>query len=176
MPLCGKMSVLLGWDLQDLPFSADRKASYRKAGRDAPVQPALFQGGTPMHSLSINGEIVIPSIPEGIERRRRPRQLCEAMAVAAVVRPELLFRGTIRNISEGGCYFETQARLSLEPSTEVRLRFKLSDRRYTTLARVRNMVPGRGMGLEFAFTNGKAEQSIQSLIRALDASKLAKSL
>jgi hypothetical protein len=129
-----------------------------------------------MHSLTINGEIVIPSIPEGNERRRHPRHLCEAMAVASVVRPELLFRGTIRNISEAGCYFETQARLSLYPSTEVCLRFKLSDRRYTTRARVKNMAPGRGMGLEFLFANGKAEHAIQSLIRALDTAKLAKSL
>lgn len=127
-----------------------------------------------MHSLTISGEIVISPIADGDDRRRHPRLLCEAKAT--VIRPELLFRGTIRNISEGGCYFETQARLSLKPSTEVDLQFKLSDRRYKTRASVRNMVPGRGMGLEFVFADTKAGESIRSLVKALDAAKLAKSL
>jgi len=129
-----------------------------------------------MHSFTIHGEIVIPSIPGGNERRRSPRYLCAATGIATVLRPEMLFRGTLRNISEGGCYFETTARLSLEPSTEVNLRFKLSDRRYSARARVRNMVPGRGIGLEFAFADGKAAESIKSLLRAFDTAKLAKSL
>jgi hypothetical protein len=129
-----------------------------------------------MHAVSINGEIVIPPIPGGNERRRHPRHLCEASAVATVRRPELLFRGTIRNISEMGCYFETPVRLSLEPATVIDLRFRLSDRRYSTHALVRNLVPGRGMGLEFAFTGGKEQESIRSLIRAFDAARLAKSM
>jgi len=129
-----------------------------------------------MHSLTINGEIVIPPITAGNERRRHPRLLCEALATATVIRPELLFRGTIRNISQGGCYFETPAFLSLEVSSEVDLRFKLNDRRYKTRARVRNMVPGRGIGLEFAFAGVKTEDALKSLIKALDAARLAKSL
>lgn len=129
-----------------------------------------------MHTHTINGEIVIPPIPGGNERRRHARHLCEGSAVAAVLRPELLFRGTIRNISEMGCYFETPVRLSLEPATVVDLRFRLSDRRYSTRALVRNLVPGRGMGLEFAFSGGKEQESIQSLIRAFDTARLAKSL
>ncbi len=129
-----------------------------------------------MHSLTISGEIVIPPIPGGTDRRRHPRHLCEALATATVVRPEMLFRGTIRNISEGGCYFETQAHLKLEPASEVDLRFKLNERRYKTRARVRNMIPGRGMGLEFAFANTKAEEPIRSLIKALDAAKFVKSM
>jgi hypothetical protein len=129
-----------------------------------------------MHSLTISGEIVIPPIPGGNERRRHPRLLCEAPATAIVIRPELLFRGTIRNISEGGCYFETQACLSLKTSSEVDLHFKLRDRRYKTRARVRNMVPGRGIGLEFSFADTKTEEFIKGLVRALDAAKLAKSL
>ena len=129
-----------------------------------------------MHSLTINGEIVLLPISDGNDRRRHPRLLCDAQATAALLCPELLFRGTIRNISEGGCYFETQARLSLKPSREVDLRFKLSDRRYRTRACVRNMVPGRGMGLEFVFADAKAAESIRNLVKALDAAKLAKSL
>lgn len=127
-----------------------------------------------MESATFAGEIVIPSIPGRDERRHRPRHLCEAFAEATVLRPELLFRGTIRNISEVGCYFETQARLRLAPATEVHVRFKLSDRRYSARARVRNVAPGRGMGLEFAFADTKAEESIKSLIRALNTAKLAK--
>ena len=129
-----------------------------------------------MHSLTISGEIVIPPIPGGKDRRRHPRHLCDALATATVDRPEMLFRGTIRNISQGGCYFETPAYLRLEPASEVDLRFKLNDRRYKTRARVRNMIPGRGMGLEFAFADIKAEEPIRNLIKALDAAKLAKSL
>jgi hypothetical protein len=129
-----------------------------------------------MHSLTISGEIVISSKSSASDRRRRPRHLCEAMATATVVRPELLFRGTVRNISEGGCYFETQARVSLHPGEEIDLRFNLNDLRYRTRARVRNMVPGRGMGLEFAFADARSEESIRSLVRALNTARLAKSL
>jgi hypothetical protein len=129
-----------------------------------------------MEPATFAGEIVIPSIPDGKERRHRPRHLCEGLAVATVVRPEMLFRGTIRNISESGCYFETQARVSLELSTQVDLRFRLIDRRYSTRALVRNMAPGRGIGLEFAFSNAKAEESIKSVIRALNTAKLAKAI
>jgi hypothetical protein len=129
-----------------------------------------------MHSVTIYGEIVIPPVPGKTEHRRRPRHLCEASAVATILRPELLFRGTIRNISEVGCYFESPARLSLEPATVVDLRFKLNDERYRTRALVRNNVPGRGMGLEFAFTSGQEQNSIRNLIRTFETEKLAKAL
>ncbi|MGB6742488.1 MAG: PilZ domain-containing protein [Terracidiphilus sp.] len=129
-----------------------------------------------MSSPTIIGEIVIPSVPAPKERRHRPRHLCDAPAEATALRPEFLFRGTIRNISEGGCYFETPARLHLELSTEIELRIEVGDRRYSTPARVRNAVPGRGMGLEFAFANAKAVEFIKSLIRMLDTAKLAKSI
>ena len=127
-----------------------------------------------MHSVTLSGEIVIPPIPGAKDRRRHPRHLCDAPAT--VVRPEMLFRGTIRNISEGGCYFETHAHLSLEPATEVDLRFKLNEKRFKTPARVRNMIPGRGIGLEFAFSDTKHSESIRNLIKALHAAGLAKVL
>lgn len=129
-----------------------------------------------MHTHTIHGEIAVPLNPATRERRRRPRHLCEAPAVAAILRPEMVFRGTIRNISESGCYFETPARLSLAPASAVNLRFKLSDRRYSTCALVRNLIPGRGMGLEFAFSRENERESIRSVIRALEIGGPAKSL
>jgi hypothetical protein len=120
-----------------------------------------------MSAPKVNGEIVIPSVPVTNERRRRPRYLCEASAEAAVPRPEFLFRGTIRNISEGGCYFETPARLHLELAAEVDLRINVGDRRYRTPARVRSFVQGRGMGLEFAFADEKAAEVIRGVVQVL---------
>jgi hypothetical protein len=129
-----------------------------------------------MHPLTIHGEIAVPPTPGARERRRRPRHLCEAPAVATIPSPEKVFRGTIRNISEAGCYFETPARLSLALASTVDLRFRLSDRRYSTRALVRNLIPGRGMGLEFNFSGGRELESIRSLIRTLETASLAKSL
>jgi hypothetical protein len=120
-----------------------------------------------MSAPKVNGEIVIPSGRVTNERRRRPRYLCETSAEATVPRPEFLFRGTIRNISEGGCYFETPARLHLELATEVDLRINVGDRRYRTPARVRSSVPGRGMGLEFAFADEKAAEVIRGVVQVL---------
>jgi hypothetical protein len=127
-----------------------------------------------MSSPKITGEIVVPSVPATKDRRAHPRHLCEARAEGALLRSEFLFRGTIRNISEGGCYFETTARPRLKLSTEIGLRIKVGDRRYSTPALVRTFVPGRGMGLEFAFADAKAVEFIKSLIRLLEIAPLAK--
>ena len=129
-----------------------------------------------MNSANITAEITIPPLPATNDRRSRPRHLCDAFAEAAIQRPEMLFRGTLRNISECGCYFETTARLSVKLATEVRLHFKLGERDYSGHARVRNLVPGRGMGLEFAFTDTAAEESIKTIVRALGTADLAKCL
>jgi len=128
-----------------------------------------------MHTRTIQGEIAIHATPATLERRRRPRHLCEASAVATVLRPEMVFRGIIRNISESGCYFETPARLSLAPASTVDLRFRLSEHRYSTRALVRNLIPGRGMGLEFTFSGKGEQERIRSLIRVLEPASPAKS-
>ena len=82
---------------------------------------------------------------------------------------ECLFRGTVRDISEIGCYIMTRACLHLEPSTLVNLRFMVNDNYYRTFARVMDVRPGKGVGLEFLFADADAKASLKGLIYTLDA-------
>jgi hypothetical protein len=97
------------------------------------------------------------------ERRFSRRVSCKGFADAFVVETGYLFRGEIRDISETGCYLMTDARMQLELLTEVDLLFVLNNRKYQTLARVMKIRPGKGVGLEFLFSDQSAEESFKEL-------------
>ena len=107
--------------------------------------------------------------PTNQERRRRKRIVCDGVAESIVLQAECLFRGTVRDISEIGCYIMTRACLHLEPSTLVNLRFMVNDNYYRTFARVMDVRPGKGVGLEFLFADADAKASLKGLIYTLDA-------
>lgn len=103
----------------------------------------------------------------GTERRRSKRYACEGFAEALVFHPETLVRGEIRDISESGCYLMTRAHLKMERAAEVELRFTLHGNHYRMNARVTDVRPGRGMGLEFAAGDAKVEAALKGLIAAM---------
>jgi hypothetical protein len=103
------------------------------------------------------------------ERRLSHRVGCKGFADAIVVETGYLFRGEIRDISQTGCYLMTNARTQLERLTEVDLLFVLNNREYHTLARVMKIRPGKGVGLEFMFSDRAAEESFKELIFGMAA-------
>jgi hypothetical protein len=102
------------------------------------------------------------------ERRQYARMPCEGFAEAVVLHPESLFRGEIRDISQGGCFIHTPAPLHVEPRMEVDLRFILNNNHYHFEATVANVREGDGFGLRFlAGRNSASVESLDSLIQML---------
>jgi hypothetical protein len=103
------------------------------------------------------GKIVDVSIDE---RRRCPRVACEGHAEAVLVQREALFRGQIRDISEGGCYVDTVAEVHVTPGMEIDLRFTLQDNYFHFEAMVMNVREGAGFGLRFLAERSPAETEL----------------
>jgi len=103
----------------------------------------------------------------GRERRLSRRFACEGFAEAFAADTGYLFRGEIRDISETGCYIMSKGRLKLERFTEVDLQFMLNKRKYRTFARVMDVRPGKGVGVEFRFADQWAEKQFKELLHAL---------
>jgi hypothetical protein len=104
---------------------------------------------------------------EGKERRLSRRFACEGFAEVYATSTGYLFRGEIRDISLTGCYIMTKVRLKLERLTEVDLLFLLNKHNYRTLARVINVRPGKGVGLEFVSHDPSTAESFKKLMKAL---------
>ena len=85
----------------------------------------------------------------GRERRRYERYACDGFAEVVVFNPELIFRGKVRDISMTGCYVATPARLNLKRFAEIEVRFASNGQYLSSLARVMDVRPGKGVGVEF---------------------------
>jgi PilZ domain len=107
------------------------------------------------------------SEPAGGERRRHERFTCDGFAEVVVFRPELLFRGEVKDISLTGCYISTRARLNLKRFAEIELRFSANGQRLSSLARVIDVRPGKGVGVEFLPGDPRMNKSFRELIRLL---------
>jgi hypothetical protein len=99
------------------------------------------------------------------ERRRYPRVPCKSAAEALVMHHEALFRGEIRDISQGGCFIGTRALLQIETGAEIDLRFSLRGVHYSFDAVVASVRDGKGFGLKF-LRAGDAE-SVEALAHLL---------
>jgi c-di-GMP-binding flagellar brake protein YcgR len=105
--------------------------------------------------------------PEGvIERRRHTRYAVDAWAEVMVQDGRMLFRGRVLDISVGGCYIETEARLRLAPGTPVEMVFRLNDDVFRCEATSR-MVRIRGAGFLFEGMDAKTQMELERLIREL---------
>jgi hypothetical protein len=106
------------------------------------------------------------------ERRRHERFPCEGRAEVAVFNPDLLFRGEVKDISLTGCYIETRARLTLKRHAEIELRFSANGQHLSSLARVMDIRPGKGVGIEFRPGDPRMDRQVRELIQrlSLDAS------
>ena len=106
----------------------------------------------------------------GKERRGSRRIVCDMFVEAIVDQHGSMFRGTIRDISQTGCYIETRANLNLQRLTHVDIRFKVQNSFYHASARVMDVRPGRGLGLEFVLVGEHTVEWIQELLQVLIAS------
>jgi hypothetical protein len=102
-----------------------------------------------------------------IERRQHPRYAVDAWAEVMVKDGTMLFRGRVLDVSVGGCYIETEAKLKLAPGTPVEMVFRLNDDVFRCDAMSR-MVRTRGAGFLFANQDAKMRRELERLIQELD--------
>lgn len=100
------------------------------------------------------------------ERRQHSRYATDAWAEVVVKDGTMLFRGRVLDVSVGGCYIETEARLKLLPGTPVEMVFRMNDGLFRCEATSR-MVRSRGVGFLFDAMNAKVQWELNRLIAEL---------
>jgi PilZ domain len=104
---------------------------------------------------------------EGIvDRRQHTRYTVDAWAEVMVKDGTMLFRGRVLDVSAGGCYIETEARLRLAPGTPVEIVFRAHDRVFRCEGTAR-MVRTRGAGFLFDAMAPKMRAGLEGLIAEL---------
>ncbi|HUD74283.1 MAG TPA: PilZ domain-containing protein [Terracidiphilus sp.] len=116
-------------------------------------------------TVQATGEINASESSSGAERRLERRFDCEGFAEVYAFETGFLFRGTIRDISQTGCYILAKFALKLEILTEVDVLLILKNHQYRIPALVRNVRPGRGVGLEFLYRDPQVEASFHALLQ-----------
>ncbi len=101
-----------------------------------------------------------------VERRQHPRYAVDAWAEVMVKDGTMLFRGRVLDVSAGGCYIETEARLRLAPGTPVEMVFRVNDAVFRCDATSR-MVRTRGAGFLFANLDAKLQIELDRLVHEL---------
>jgi PilZ domain len=104
-----------------------------------------------------------------IERRQHTRYAVDAWAEVMVKDGTMMFRGRVLDISQGGCYIETEARLRLVPGTPVEIVFRTHDRVFQCEGTSR-MMRSRGAGFLFERMSPRVRVGLEGLIRELDES------
>jgi hypothetical protein len=101
-----------------------------------------------------------------IERRQHTRYAVDAWAEVLVQDGTMLFRGRVLDVSMGGCYIETEARLRLPPGTMVEMVFRTKDATLQCEAMCRMLRP-RGAGFLFMNLDAKTQRELGRLIHEL---------
>jgi PilZ domain len=101
-----------------------------------------------------------------VERRRHTRYAVDAWAEVLVKDGTMLFRGRVLDVSVGGCYVETEARLRLAPGTPVEMVLRVNDRVFQCDATIR-MMRTKGAGFLFSNLDAKVRMELEGLIREL---------
>jgi hypothetical protein len=101
-----------------------------------------------------------------VERRKHTRYAVDAWAEVMVADGRMLFRGRVLDVSVGGCYIETEARLRLAPGTPVEVIFRLNDEVFRCDATTR-MIRTKGAGFLFSNLKAKMQMELERLIREL---------
>jgi len=118
------------------------------------------------------GEFVEPErrmTAEGfVDRRAHTRYQVDAWAEVMVQNASMLFRGRVLDLSVGGCYVETEARLRLAPGTRVEIVFRVEERVFRCEATSR-MLRTRGAGFLFEGMNAATRAELETLIESLGA-------
>ncbi len=108
-------------------------------------------------------------LESGRDRRRHERFACDGRAEVVAFSPELLFRGEVKDVSLTGCYVATRARLKLRRFAQIELRFSANGHQVTSLARVVDVRPGKGVGVEFLPGDPRVNERLCNLLRQLGA-------
>jgi len=111
-------------------------------------------------------------VAEGvIERRQHTRYAVDAWAEVMVKDGTMLFRGRVLDVSLGGCYIETEARLKLAPGTPVEMVFRVNDGVFRCEATSR-MVRTRGAGFLFEGMDARMRRELETLMQKLSEADL----
>jgi hypothetical protein len=111
-------------------------------------------------------------VTEGvIERRQHTRYAVDAWAEVMVKDGTMLFRGRVLDVSLGGCYIETEARLKLAPGTPVEMVFRVNDGVFRCEATSR-MVRTRGAGFLFEGIDTLMQRELAALMQKLSEADL----
>ena len=102
-----------------------------------------------------------------IEQREHTRFAVDAWAEVMVKDGTMLFRGRVLDISVGGCYVETEARLRLAPGTPVEMIFRVGERGFRCEA-VSRMMRSHGAGFLFDGMSARVQRELEALIRRLE--------
>jgi c-di-GMP-binding flagellar brake protein YcgR len=105
-----------------------------------------------------------------VERRQHTRYAVDAWAEVMVKDGSMLFRGRVLDVSAGGCYVETEARLRLAPGTAVEMVFRVNDKAFRCEATSR-MVRTRGAGFLFETMDGRAKAQFDGLLAELSGAE-----
>ena len=101
-----------------------------------------------------------------VERRKHTRYAVDAWAEVMVADGRMLFRGRVLDVSAGGCFVETEARLRLAPGTAVEIVFRVDDAVFRCEATSR-MVRTKGAGFLFSNMDAKSQMDLEGLIQRL---------
>ena len=112
-------------------------------------------------------ERAIAGTGAGKEQRRHQRFPCSGFAEVVVFNPELLFRGEVKDISLTGCFIATRARLKLKRFAEIELRFSANGQHLSSLARIMEVRPGSGVGIEFLPGDPRMDRQFRELMERL---------
>ena len=106
-----------------------------------------------------------------VERRQHTRYSMDAWAEVMVKDGTMLFRGRVLDVSLGGCYIETEARLKLAPGTPVEMVFRVNDGVFRCEATSR-MVRTRGAGFLFEGMDARMRRELETLMQKLSEADL----
>jgi c-di-GMP-binding flagellar brake protein YcgR len=101
-----------------------------------------------------------------IERRQHTRYAVDLWAEVMVKDGTMLFRGRVLDVSAGGCYVETEAKLKLAPGTPVEMVFRVNDDVFRCEATSR-MVRTRGAGFLFSSLDARMQRELERLLEEL---------
>jgi c-di-GMP-binding flagellar brake protein YcgR len=105
-----------------------------------------------------------------VDRRQHPRYAVDVWAEVMVKDGTMLFRGRVLDVSVGGCYIETEAKLKLAPGTQVEMVFRVNGGVFQCDAMSR-MVRTRGAGFLFSSMGAVMRRELERLIEALDGAE-----
>jgi hypothetical protein len=106
------------------------------------------------------------AVPEGADRRKQPRYVCEGSALISLPHGGLLIAGSILNVSATGCYIEAPS-INLERGTQVEVYFETRKLHFRVAGNITVLRPRIGVGIAFLKLSHRAGRQIAQLVKEL---------